>query len=143
MNDSLDEVLAILNTLVCDHGAYYIHVNFSKAYMTIRFVDNPFSCRLYSVNEIMNRQFSLSYPQQSYLSHARLKQDSVSIVLGHFAVLSMTDDSIRLTAASLNIINGVVGLTFSDGSSFSMSSDGFLNGAIPFYSNELRDRYGT
>jgi len=143
MKDSLDEILAILNTLMCDYGAYRVDVNFSNAHVTISFVDNPFNYRLYGVNEIMNRQFSLAYPRQTYLSHARLSQDAVSLVLGQFAVLSMTNDSIRLTRASLNIIDGLVGLTFSDKSNYVIPADDFLNGALPLCTTGFGDRYGT
>jgi hypothetical protein len=130
MNDSLDEVLATLNTLICDYGAYHINLDLSRSNITLRFANNPFICRLYGVNEIINHPFSLTYARQPYLTHARISQDAVSIVLGRLAVLCMTKDPVRLAAASLNTIEGLVSLTFSDDASYRMSSDEFLNGFL-------------
>ena len=141
MYDSLDEVLARINTLVCEHGAYQVQLNFLHDHVTLRFIDNPFRSRLNGVREIVYGTHT--YPLQEYPQQACLDQDMVSILLGQFAVLSVAKHMPRLTVAAFDILNGQVECTFADGYCNRQLADEWLNTYSDFYPTTSVGRYGT
>ena len=141
MYNSLDEVLASINTLICEYGAYQVQLNFLHDHATLRFIDNPFSSRLNGVREIVYKKHS--YPRQDYPQQACLDQDRVCIILGRFAVLSVAKHMPRLSAASFNILNGEVESTFADGFCDRQFSDKWLDTYCDFHPITSHSKYGT
>lgn len=131
MNDSIDEVLAILDKLVCDHAGYQIKLDLSHATVMVCFADKPFSNFAYHIDTFIQFPFTEKQPGHPYPAHAKIRKEWVTDLLGEFARLSATRDEYQLSTAAFNIYNGQVELTYINGMSCQMSADEFLYTSQP------------
>lgn len=131
MNDSIDEVLAMLDNLVCDYGVYQIKLDLSQSTVMIYFADKPFCHFTYSIDTFIQLPFTTTQSQQPYPTHARIRKESVTDLLGEFAKLSVVRDQYQLCAAAFNIYNGLVELSYANGMSCQMSAGEFLYAIQP------------
>ena len=94
------------------------------------------SYRLHVLDEIISPKVCLAYEKTPYPEHAITTAGMVHNVLKAFKLLREADETIYLRAASLNIMNGLVGLNFSCDGSHYMSADEFLGKDMKFWFGE-------
>lgn len=133
MDQQLDAVLPIINELITEHGVFHGKLHFSSSRATIWLVDDPFTYRLLSIDELTDAAICLAYPRRPYHERAIVPADQVMPVFEMFRQLRFADENIYLRAGSLNIINGMVGLNFSCDGSHYMRYDEFLKKSIGFW----------
>jgi len=133
MDRHLDKVLPIMNELICEHGVFHGKLHFSSSRATIWLVDDPFNYRILSIDEIIDPDICLAYPRREYHERAIVPVNKVMPVFELFRSLRFADENIYLRAGSLNIINGMVGLTFSCDGSHYMRFDEFLEKSTDFW----------
>ena len=133
MDSHMDAVIPIMNELVCEHGVFHCKLHFSSSRATIWLVSDPFSYRILSIDEIIDPNICLAYPRCEYHQRAIVPTDKVIQIFKLFQRLRFADDNIYLRSASLNIINGMVGLTFSCDGSHYMRFDEFLDKSTDFW----------
>lgn len=133
MDKHLDEVIPIMSELITEHGVFHGKLHFSSSRATIWMVDDPFSYRILSFDEIIDPDICLAYPRYPYHERAIVPEDKVMPVFELFRELRFADENIYLRAGSLNVINGMVGLNFSCDGSHYMRFDEFLNKSIDFW----------
>ena len=138
MDVKLDDVIAIMDELICDRGVFHGKLHFSSSRATLWLTDDPFRYRVHVLEEIIDPSICLAYPSRPYSEQTVVPPALVRPVLEQFKVLRDADENIYLRAGSLNVINGMVGLTFScDGShympvqDFLDKDDSFWFGALP------------
>ena len=78
------------------------------------------------LDEILNSDVCLAYPKRDYSAEAIVSQKLVRPVFERFRMLRDADENIYLRSGSLNVINGLVGLTFSCNGSHYMPAHEFL-----------------
>jgi hypothetical protein len=119
MDRHLDTVLGVLAELMRYHGVYHVMLHFSSSRAVIWQVGDPYRYRLLDIDELIDPDTCLAYPRQPYPAGALIPQDKVREVLDAFRPLRLMDEMFYLRSGTLNLFNGIVGLTFScDGSHY-------------------------
>lgn len=131
VSSAMDEHIEAVNDLVSDlfehRGVFHVKLHYSSCRATLWLYRDPHRYRLHVLDEIIDPSICLAYPKASYPPDALIPADQVPVVFGRFRQLRDADSTIYLRSASLNIVNGMVGLTFSCDGSHYMSVNEFLS----------------
>jgi hypothetical protein len=133
MDERIDEVLALIHELISVHGVFHAKLHFSSSRATLWTRDDPFRYRLHSIADLADPSLCLAYPRQTYPADASLPAEKIQDVLNCFRDLRFMDETLYLRSGSLNIFNGMVGLTFSCDGSHYMPWDEFLDKNLGFW----------
>lgn len=126
MDEQMDDVIAIMDELICERGVFHGKLHFSSSRATLWLTDDPYRYRLHVLDEIIDPAVCLAYPNQEYSPQATVSPELVKPVFERFKLLRDADENIYLRSGSLNVINGMVGLTFSCDGSHYMPAEKFL-----------------
>ena len=133
MDERAEEVFAIVTALMRYHGVFHGKLHFSSSRLTIWHVDDPCNYRLHGGSDIDNPDLCLIYACRKYPQRAVIPPDRIRMILEQFRILREADDTIYLRAGSLNVINGMIGLTFSCDGAHYMHVEEFLDRGIAFW----------
>ena len=136
LDAQVDDVVSIVEELICERGVFHAKIHFSGSRTTLWRVDQPHHFRVHVLDEILNPSVCLAYPTMLYPDEAVVPRSWVRRILEKFSVLRFIDDTIYLRSGSLNVINGMVGLTFSCDGTHYMMADDFLEKGLGFWSVE-------
>ncbi len=128
-----DPAFERLAELITDYGVFHTKILFSSSRCTLWFYDDPFQYQLFNIQELLDDDLLLAYPERSYPERASVTPAQVRQVYALFKTLRYIDDTIYLRSGSLNIINAIVGLTFSCDGSHYMSVEEFLDRDVRFW----------
>ncbi len=137
MDEHMDDAIIMLGSLFREHGVFYSVLHFSSARAMLWMMDDPYRYVLHAVEEIINPELCLAYARRAYPAEASTSAAQVREVLNHFKALRMADENIYLRSGSLNIMNGMVGLTFSCDGTHYMPVTEFLDRDIGFWTGNL------
>lgn len=127
MDHHLNELNILLDNLITQHGVFHCKLHYSSGRCSLWLYDDPYHYRIHSVEEIINPEICLAYPQCEYPENALVSPEQVLLVLEQMKKLRFADETIYLRSGSLNIMNGMVGLTFSCDGSHYVSATEFLD----------------
>ncbi|MEW6677177.1 MAG: hypothetical protein AB1421_04590 [Pseudomonadota bacterium] len=133
MDEQMESVLALLTELVTVHGVFHAKLHFSSSRATLWVVDDPFRYRLHGINDLTDPDLCLAYPRRAYPNDAAIPVEAIPRIFQTFRDLRFLDETIYLRSATLNIFNGLVGLTFSCDGSHYMPWDEFLDKSVGFW----------
>ena len=136
MDEHLDEVLDVVESLITEQGIFHAKLHFSSSRATLWPYSDPYRYHLHVLDEIINPKICLVYEKASYPEQALVTAGMVHNVLKAFKLLRDADETIYLRAASLNIMNGLVGLNFSCDGSHYMPANEFLEKDLKFWFGE-------
>ncbi|MDH5611694.1 MAG: PDC sensor domain-containing protein [Gammaproteobacteria bacterium] len=139
MDKHLDEVIPIISELMSEHGVFHGKLHFSSSRATLWLIEDPFSYRILSIDELIDPDICLAYPRHAYHERAIVPADKIMPVFELFRRLRFADENIYLRAGSLNLINGMVGLNFSCDGSHYMRFDEFLEKSTDFWFGTQKD----
>lgn len=126
-DEHIDQVLRVMHELLTRKGAFHVKAHFSSSQLTCWFYDDPYSYRVYVREAVVEPGFLDTFPDLSYEGRQpRIEPAQIEPVLAEFRRLRLTDEQIYLRNASINRINGIIGMTFScDGSHYIDCEDFF------------------
>ncbi len=127
LDQHIDDVIATLYELMCERGIFHVKIHFSTSRATLWPMDDPFNYRVHVLEGIINPAVCLAFRKQAYPARAIVFPEQVRLVLDKFRQLREADNVIYLRSGSLNVINGIVGLTFSCDGSHYIPVDDFLS----------------
>jgi hypothetical protein len=133
---NLDTVLGVMEELMTDRGVFHGKLHFSSSRATIWVLDDPFRYRLLDIDALTDPDTCLIYPRHDYPADSLVPRDKIRPVLDALRALRFMDETFYLRAGSINIFNGMVGLTFSCDGSHYLPWDEFLNKGYDFWSPE-------
>ena len=133
MDEHIDEVLDVVESLMTEQGIFHAKLHFSSSRATLWPYSDPYHYRLHVLDEIINPKVCLVYEKTRYPESAVATRGMVHNVLKGFKLLREADETIYLRAASINIMNGVVGLNFSCDGSHYMPAHEFLEKDMSFW----------
>lgn len=133
LDNHLDEVLPLMSELMTEHGVFHGKLHFSSNRATIWLVDDPYSYRILSIDELTDPDICLAYPHRAYFERAIVPKDQIMPIFENFKNLRFADEFVYLRAGSLNIVNGMVSLNFSCDGSHYMRYDEFLSKKSDFW----------
>ena len=129
----LDEVLARVELLILGHGVFHAKLHFSTGQVTLWLLNDPLRYRVHVKEEFLDPELCRIYPCQPYTNEALVPSLEIPNVLAEFKRLRMQDNHIYLRSASLNVVNGLVGLNFSCDGSHYLNYAEFLTQAGKLY----------
>jgi len=117
---NIDQLHQIIVALSTERGAYHVKAHYSSSQLTCWFYDDPYNYKVYVKDEVFDPGFIDSFPRLSYEGRQpRVEPNSLSQILEEFKRLRLSDEQIYLRSASINRINGMIGMNFScDGSHY-------------------------
>jgi len=133
LDEHIDQVLDQFMTLFAEHGVFHAKLHFSSGRCSIWLIDDPYSYRILTLDEILDPDLSLAYPWRPYTYRATVTLEQIRQCLDQFKALRFADETIYLRSSSINIINGMVGLTFSCDGSHYMPVSEFLDKDMGFW----------
>lgn len=126
MDRQIDTVLGVVSELMLYHGVYHVILHFSSSRAVIWVMQDPYRYRLLDIRELIDPDICLVYPRTPYPADAMVPAAQIRAVLDSFRGLRLMDEMFYLRSATLNIFNGIVGLTFSCDGSHYIPYDEFL-----------------
>ena len=135
MDIHIDTVLGVLEELMAGHGVYHVILHFSSSRAVIWLFDDPYRYRLLDIDALTDPNTCLAYPKRSYPADAMVPREKIRAVLDGLRSLRFMDEMFYLRSGTLNIFNGVVGLTFSCDGSHYLPWDEFLNKGYDFWAS--------
>ena len=133
MDAKIDDVLSLVEELILVHGIFHAKLHFSSSRATFWLVDNPYDYQILNFAELNDPDICLAYRHQKYFDKATVDPEKIPLVLQQLKKLRFADETIYLRAASLNVVNGMVGLNFSCDGSHYMHYDEFLEKNMAFW----------
>lgn len=133
MDKQIDHVLSVHVALVVDQGVHHFQIHFSASRSTIWHIDDPYVYRILTMEELADTNICLAYPRRPYFERAIVPHTQIKKILRQFKALRFADETIYLRTASLNIVNGKVGLNFSCDGTHYLSYDEFLAKGLSFW----------
>ena len=135
MDRALDTVLGVMEEFMTDRGVFHGKLHFSSSRATVWLYDDPYRYRLLDIDALTDPDTCLIYPVHPYPADAVVPRDRIRPVLDAIGALRFIDDTFYLRAGSLNIMNGMVGLTFSCDGSHYLPWDEFLAKGREFWAS--------
>jgi hypothetical protein len=113
MDASLNRVHDIVHELITERGVFHAKLHYGSSRATLWLNADPRRYRIHVLDEITDPSVCLAYPRDAYPEDAMVSQAEVRTTLERFVNLRLGDRVIYLRTASVNVINGLVGLNFS------------------------------
>ena len=135
MDRNIQNALPILEELLTERGIFQCQIHFSSSQATIWTIDDPLRYRILDQEVLQDTDICLVYPSRPYPVDAAIPRTDITQILDGMQALRMVDTTIYLRTASINIINGMVSLTFSCDGSHYMRFDEFLAKGPDFWSS--------
>lgn len=113
-DSNIDRIHEIVNTLLTEKGAFHVKIHYSSSQLTCWFADDAFRYRVYVKEEVLAAGF-LEQFRDCRITHLQpvIDPENNTAILKEFRRLRTTDQTIYLPNASINRINGQIGMTFS------------------------------
>lgn len=135
MDKNLDTVLGVVEELMTQRGVFHVKLHFSSSRAVIWLFDDPYRYRLLDIDALIDPDTCLAYPKQSYPADALVPSEHIHAVLEGLRALRYLDEMFYLRSGTLNIFNGVIGLTFSCDGSHYLPWDEFLSKGGDFWAS--------
>lgn len=113
MDGNIEQALSILEELLTQCGVFQCQIHFSSSQATIWTVSDPFRYRILDHEALSDPDICLVYPPCPYPADAAIPQQDIARILSTLQALRLTDPTLYLRMASINIFNGMVSVTFS------------------------------
>jgi len=115
----IDDLMTVVESFLAMRGAFHAKIHFSSTQLTCWFYHDPYRYRVFVGEEIFAPGFLDQFAPAVYAEKPHIDADQVRPILEEFKRLRTTDETVYLRNASINLINGIIGMTFScDGSHY-------------------------
>ena len=142
MDENIDTVLGVVEELMTERGVFHVILHFSSSRAVIWLFDDPYRYRLLDIDALTDPNTCLAYPKQTYYpADALVPRNQIRAILDNLRALRFMDEMFYLRSGTLNIFNGVIGLTFSCDGSHYLPWEEFLNKGHDFWASS--DLYET
>lgn len=127
-DEHLERIHRIICALAFTKGVYHVKAHYASSQLTCWFYDDPYNYKVYVKEEVLEPGFLDSFPSLSYEGRQpQIEQHKLRMVLDEFKRLRMSDEQIYLRSASVNRLNGMIGMNFScDGSHYIQHEEFFM-----------------
>ncbi|MBT6079196.1 MAG: hypothetical protein HOG56_02530 [Gammaproteobacteria bacterium] len=137
MDQQLDDVLSTIDELMVERGVFHTEIHFSSSRAMLWLYDEPHQYHIHVLDEILQPSVCLGYAGQGYPQKAMVPKERVGEILKKFKLLRLADEVVYLRDASLNLVNGMVGLHFSCDGQHYMPYEAFLSAEDSFWFGEM------
>lgn len=118
--------LTVLEELMCSYGMYHVMLHFSSSRIVYWTLDDPYQYKLLDSGMLLDADVFNLFQKHPFPSGAKVPSPSIGELLRKLLVLRTADNTLYLRTGTLNLFNGLVGLTFSCDGSHYLTWDLFL-----------------
>lgn len=133
LDQHIETVIAVIEELIVDHGIFHCEIHFSSNRATVWSQTDPYRYHILNIDELVDPDVCLAFQKAPYPGTAEIPSTNILPLLESFRDLRFADETVYLRLASLNIYNGLVGLTFSCDGSHSIYAEEFLQKGLAFW----------
>ncbi len=113
-DDSIDRLHEIVHGLLTRKGVFHLKIHYSSSQITCWFARDPFCYEKHVRESVLQPDFIDRFPDSGYAGRIPLLTSmDIRRLLGEFRRLRMTDQTIYLRNAAVNLINGMINMSFS------------------------------
>lgn len=111
---SLDQVHAPVAALLTRKGVFHAKIHYSSSQLTCWFARDTFCYEKFLREEVLEEGFLDRFPDADHAGRIPvIDAAGIDRVLGEFRRLRLTDEKIYLSNAAVNLINGIINMSFS------------------------------
>ena len=111
---SIDRVHDIVTALFMRKGMFHTKIHYSSSQLTCWFARDPFVYEKFVREEVLADGFPDRFPDSDYAGRTPvIDATDIKRILGEFRRLRLTDQTIYLRNGSINLINGMINMSFS------------------------------
>jgi hypothetical protein len=111
---SIDRLHEIVIALLTRKGVFHTKIHYSSSQLTCWFARDPFCYEKFVREEVLENGFIERFPDSDYAGRTPLLGPAeIRRMLGEFKRLRLTDQTLYLRNGSVNLINGMINMTFS------------------------------
>jgi hypothetical protein len=111
---SIDRLHQIVLGLLTRKGVFHAKIHYSSSQLTCWFARDPFCYEKFVREEVLQDGFLDRFPEADYAGRIPLiNAPDIERILKEFKRLRMTDETIYLRNAAVNLINGMINMSFS------------------------------
>jgi hypothetical protein len=136
MDVNVETVLSVVEELMTERGVHHVMLHFSSSRAVIWLTEDPLRYRLLDIDALTDPDICLTYPARPYPDDALVAKPLIRPILDNLRDLRLMDEMFYLRTGTLNIFNGVVGLTFSCDGSHYMPVSEFVGKGRDFWLGE-------
>lgn len=113
-DDNIDRLHQILLALYREKGMFHSKIHYSSSQLTCWFARDPFCYEKFVREEIFSEDFLDRFPDSDYAGRQALINGSeINLILNEFRRLRLTDETLYLRNGAINLINGMINMSFS------------------------------
>lgn len=111
---AIDRVHEIVHALLTRKGVFHTKIHYSSSQLTCWFARDPFCYEKFVREEVLDPGFLDGFPEADYAGRTPvLGSQDIERLLNEFRRLRLTDETVYLRNGSVNLINGMINMTFS------------------------------
>jgi hypothetical protein len=111
---SIDRVHDTVRLLFARKGVFHAKIHYSSSQLTCWFAQDPFCYEKFVREEVLEDGFLDRFPDADHAGRIPVIQDEeVQRIFTEFKRLRLTDETIYLRNAAVNLINGMINMSFS------------------------------
>ncbi len=111
---SIDQVHQVVQTMLARKGVFHTKIHYSSSQLTCWFARDPFCYEKFLREEVLEDGFLDRFPDTDHAGRAPvMSARKIARVLKEFKRLRLTDETIYLRNAAINLINGMINMSFS------------------------------
>ncbi|MFZ1539074.1 MAG: hypothetical protein WAT23_17050 [Chromatiaceae bacterium] len=113
-DDSIDQLHQLVTGLLTSKGVFHIKIHYSSSQLTCWFARDPFCYEKFVRETILESGFLDRFADDVHAGRVSLlTPNDIRRVLNEFKRLRLTDQTIYLRNAAINLINGMINMSFS------------------------------
>lgn len=111
---AIDRVHEIARILMTQKGVFHTKIHYSSNQLTCWHARDPFCYEKFLREEVLADGFLDRFPDTDHAGRTPLLDGpAIDLVLGEFKRLRLSDETIYLRNAAINLINGMINMSFS------------------------------
>jgi hypothetical protein len=111
---SIDHLHQIVLALLTRKGVFHTKIHYSSSQLTCWFARDPFCYEKFVREEVLQDGFIDRFPDADYAGRTPvIDAHDIERILKEFRRLRLTDETIYLRNAAINLINGMINMSFS------------------------------
>jgi len=111
---NIDRVHEIVFALLADKGVFHTKIHYSSSQLTSWFARDPFCYEKFVREEVLADGFLDRFPEGDYAGRTSLiEPQDIERIFREFRRLRLADQTIYLRNGSVNLINGMINMSFS------------------------------
>ena len=115
----IDRLIVIVRELLVMRGVFHAKLHFSSNQLTCWLFNDPYRYKVYIGEEVFEPGFTDQFHKAVAIERPVIGPAGVERILAVFKTLRLKDETVYLRNASINRINGLIGMSFScDGSHY-------------------------